>query len=1827
MKKILLFFILLILIPITAFAQSTIFTETMGTVSATTAILAHETANGFDNDSYTMSNGGVANSADIRATSFSNGYSGASGSANVWFTSTANSYGFSIEGINASSYTNLILQFAYRKESSTALPALALDYWDGTSWVNVPFTFAESANAAVAWYLGAQINLPVGAQINNLKIRWVKSGTVAVRIDDVVLKGTQGTPALDAPVATAATNIAQNSFTANWNSSTGATKYLLDVSTDINFATKLANYNAKDVGNTTTASVTGLNASTPYYYRVRASNGTTESANSNRIDLTTLASQTNTSVQFSLTSASVKENDGTYNLVFTIANPSATLATSFDVAITGGTGSAADVNNYTTQTVTFPIGSSANQQVTLTLTDDAIAEANETLIFSIQNVSGGTNASVGANSTFTLTISDPTANTPPVIANVTRNIALPLENESLIVSADITDDGTISSASLIYNIDGGLDQNVAMVKGSGNSYSATIPESAYGNGSILKYKITAVDNLLNSNSSNDVIVLTGITPTSVIRTVDVNGVARFLNLSARVSGVATVTNGVFSATNLEINIQDNSGGITVFKSAAASKAITLGNIYTVVGVITQYNGLTELVPADASTDIVNLGTGVLPDADTKTIAQLLAAPENFEGKLIKIVNVSKTSGTWASSQSLTVTDGTGTSTIRLSASTNIHTNPEPTWPQDVVGIFTQFDNATPFTDGYQLKPRAFADFGANSSPPEVPNATAASNVSSFAFTANWDDAAGADKFFIDVATSELFENGTFVNGYQNKDAGSTTSINVTGLSASTNYFYRLRSYNAYGTSNSSNVIEVSTIAPQATKVQFVSNAAMVKEGNGVYNLTFSITNPDLNAATTFNVAFIGASSTANLDDISNYSTQTVTFPAGSFTNQTVALTIANDNIAEPNETALFQIENVSGGFNAAVGTNASFTLTITDPEVGYYSGIDGSLKGNALRLAVHNLIKVMTKFNYDGAKEILKAADEDPKNSNNVMLIYSGNSVSKNSTTAWNREHVWSQSHGNFGTSTGPGTDAHHLRPEDPGVNSRKGNLDFDNGGTVVANGGGSKADSDSWEPVDSVKGDVARMILYMDVRYESDDTYDLVAVDYTPTTGGAPKYGKLSTLLAWHQQDPPSNWERRRNDIIYTYQKNKNPFIDNPEWVASIWGGNNPPVITNVNRNYLVPNEDQNLTVSADITDDGSISSASLIYNIDGGTDQTVLMTKGAGNSYSGVIPESAYTNGKLLKYKIKAVDNNSSETASNNYLLFTGITNISVLKTVDVNGVLTYPSIYAKVKGIATVSNNVFATATLDVNIQDLTAGINVVNGTSATITAGKRYIVSGALSQVNGLALLNVQNNVTDIVDDGASVEPLPLEKTMAQLIADAELYEGTLVKIKNVNKTSGSWSANSTLVITDATSSAVALKIVGSTNIASNTEPAWPVDVVGIFSQDDSSSPFTSGYLLKPRAITDFIQQGSQITKNVVLNKGWNIIAVPVTASNMATTTLFPNFDSQTYSFDGSYNPAVNLLTGKGYWIKYLSAQTVNVTGSPVASTTIPVVAGWNLIGAYDKDIAVSSITSTPANIIASMFYGYSNEYIIPVTLEVGKGYWIKVNSNGVLNIASVSKTNSLNAFSNSIDNSWGRIIIKDRNNLQKTLYVSNQSINSSYYELPPTPPAGILDARWNNNSIVEQINNGCKELLFSSTNYPLEITVDGLAVNIKDSFGGSHINKVIAKGDKLVITNKNINSLIVESVVVPTSFQLLQNYPNPFNPSTVISYQIPVAGHVTLKVFDILGREVATLVDEIQQPGVYTSTFSALRSSFSSSVYLYELRAGNFRAVKKLMLMK
>lgn len=229
---------------------------------------------------------------------------------------------------------------------------------------------------------------------------------------------------------------------------------------------------------------------------------------------------------------------------------------------------------------------------------------------------------------------------------------------------------------------------------------------------------------------------------------------------------------------------------------------------------------------------------------------------------------------------------------------------------------------------------------------------------------------------------------------------------------------------------------------------------------------------------------------------------------------------------------------------------------------------DPSVIKSAINTIITNDHRVLT---YNQVWTALTETDEDPTNSDNVTLLYKGISLPKLSNGSgaqstdpdnWNREHVWPNSKG-F-PDNGPRdqlpsfeafTDIHHLRPTDISVNGDRGNLDFDNSDAPLAEAPENRVDSDSFEPRDAVKGDVARMMFYMDTRYEGlgDVTPDLVLVSNLTSTG-QPNLGLLCRLVEWHVADPVDTTEQARNDDIYEYQGNRNPYIDHPEWVSMLY-------------------------------------------------------------------------------------------------------------------------------------------------------------------------------------------------------------------------------------------------------------------------------------------------------------------------------------------------------------------------------------------------------------------------------------------------------------------------------------------------------------------------------------------------------------------------------------------------------------------------------------------------------------------------------------------------
>ncbi|WP_298540962.1 endonuclease [uncultured Aquimarina sp.] len=323
---------------------------------------------------------------------------------------------------------------------------------------------------------------------------------------------------------------------------------------------------------------------------------------------------------------------------------------------------------------------------------------------------------------------------------------------------------------------------------------------------------------------------------------------------------------------------------------------------------------------------------------------------------------------------------------------------------------------------------------------------------------------------------------------------------------------------------------------------------------------------------------------------SDYSgSTTVTIPAGMNT-VTNTIQIIDDSDDEGDEVMKITFGSIPSGFKrlndnkelrivdndftvAPWGTplNPTFGNVTSTAPVDYYSSLEG-LADAALVQAIQDIVADPTTVrthSYADIVEILSNADQSPENSNQVWLLYTEQNRAKldfagftNTGETWNREHTYPRSLGEFGdwrefddiadgmsgflttnadSLRHANSDAHGLRATDSNENSSRGNQHY---GEYT----GPTGNQSSW------KGDVARGIFFLVTRYE-----DLQVVNGFPddTDNTISELGDLATLLDWHRNDPPDDFEMNRNNIIYNWQFNRNPFIDQPDLAEYIWGNN----------------------------------------------------------------------------------------------------------------------------------------------------------------------------------------------------------------------------------------------------------------------------------------------------------------------------------------------------------------------------------------------------------------------------------------------------------------------------------------------------------------------------------------------------------------------------------------------------------------------------------------------------------------------------------------------
>lgn len=372
------------------------------------------------------------------------------------------------------------------------------------------------------------------------------------------------------------------------------------------------------------------------------------------------------------------------------------------------------------------------------------------------------------------------------------------------------------------------------------------------------------------------------------------------------------------------------------------------------------------------------------------------------------------------------------------------------------------------------------------------------------------------------------------------------------------------------------------------------------------------------------------------------------------------------------------------------------------------------------------------------------------------------------------------------------------------------------------------------------------------------------------------------------------------------------------------------------------------------------------------------------------------------------------------------------------------------------------------------------------------------------------------------------------------------------------------------------------------------------------------------------IDDIVVRSYQTSAGIIsttfsTSAGWNLVSIPLILDNYDKDSIFPTSISNAYAFSNGYVVRDTLKNGEGYWLKFSSNQSHTLSGLDLNSLQINLNQGWNLIGGINYDISVSSLSTEPPGIIQGNIYAYNNGYVPVSNISPGKAYWIKTTQNGILNLVPV-----LSITKEEKRESLGKIIIKNSDGQKSELELTENNI---LQELPPIPPDNIFDARFNGKYFNAKYSEE-NIITLNGVIPPFEICFESNkleGIKVSDLFNGKFFDVILTSGNSITI-NKKLTDLKIRPVFRNKfEYSLLQNYPNPFNPITNISFTLKKKSFVELKVFDILGNEIKTLISDELPEGHHSIKFDG--KDLASGIYFYKLKANDYTDVKKMILIK
>jgi len=388
--------------------------------------------------------------------------------------------------------------------------------------------------------------------------------------------------------------------------------------------------------------------------------------------------------------------------------------------------------------------------------------------------------------------------------------------------------------------------------------------------------------------------------------------------------------------------------------------------------------------------------------------------------------------------------------------------------------------------------------------------------------------------------------------------------------------------------------------------------------------------------------------------------------------------------------------------------------------------------------------------------------------------------------------------------------------------------------------------------------------------------------------------------------------------------------------------------------------------------------------------------------------------------------------------------------------------------------------------------------------------------------------------------------------------------------------------------------------------------------------------TGSYTVENASITALeVRLDRALTRQVPVADGWNLLSVPLAPATPAFGALLPTCESGFFFAPGAGYAEVDDSTavpvGRGLFAN-CAADTAEITGPVADSADIAVAQGWNVIGPGADSVDVGTIGTSPPGILESSLFGFvsGRGYAVADTLAPGRGYWVKASQAGTLRLATTAASARGRVVrAEPTDASHTRLRVTDATGRSATLLLAQGASEAlrMRHRLPPKPPASLFDVRFaNGQSLAVNNKKDLHDVELQGAAPPVSVQHRGLSPGQTLRIRGGGETHVLTS-EKRSVTLRTGTELAVGLSEGPASVTLKPIAPNPIRQAATVAYALPTAAEVQVAVFDVLGRQVSTLVDRQKASGRHQVRLNA--TSLPSGMYFVRLQADDVQKTRRI----